>query len=176
MLCSMQPFTCTHRRATQLLQRVRSGATVKFFQSESKITSPSQLPVHYEGRRVPKSDPICSELCFYAVWAFILYKAVVGRRVYLGTPFCPLVILQFSVGEKPGPPFCTETIVSSLIFSFFWREASSTINNCFELFGSVWWKLGTNSLCKMETPWNFFSLQWVKSQGHHSAQNWSFLP
>ena len=50
--------------------------------------SPSQLPVHYEGRRVPKSDPFCTEVSFHDVWAFILYKALVGRRVYLGAPFC----------------------------------------------------------------------------------------
>ena len=44
--------------------------------------------MHYEGRRVPKSDPFCTEVSFHDVWAIILYKALVGRRVYLGAPFC----------------------------------------------------------------------------------------
>ena len=52
------------------------------------FSSPSQLPVHYEGRRVPKSDPFCTEVSFHDVWAIILDKALVGRRVCLGAPFC----------------------------------------------------------------------------------------
>ena len=88
----------------------------------------------------------------------------------------PLELLQFSVEQKPGPSSCTESIVFSLIlFSLFWKEThqeypriNNCVLNCLDVFGGSWKAI---FLCKVEPPWNFFSFQWVISQGHHSAQN-----
>ena len=69
--------------------------------------------MHYEGRRVPKSDPFCTEVSFHDVWAIILYKALVGRRVYLGAPFC--TSLNQKLCFPRGFPFVLEPF---LIVSF----------------------------------------------------------
>ena len=69
--------------------------------------SSCQLPVHYEGRSIPKTHLICTEVSFHDNMVPILYKALVGRAVYPGAQFCT-AFGDFWLGcAFPQVSFCT---------------------------------------------------------------------